>query len=321
MSSRPSTCIGVSAKWSPAWSRNPTHHARSAAPHPADRRRPGGPDGDRAALQDAGPALRRGCRPAPWPRPRCICARRPSTWCCWTTCSATAAGWNCCSGWGGRRRSFSPAPATSKSPSQAMRQGAYDYLIKDVAGNYLSVLPATIDNVVQREARARTRCAKARPATARSSRSPATRSSCCEDGRFVECNPAALRMFGCSREEFIGHPPYEFSPPRQPDGRDSREKAQELIGAALAGQPQSFEWRHLRSDGTLFDSRSHAYAARSVGRDLPAGDRPRRDRPPPRRDRNSETTPRPWRRPTSASRNCMRRPRSPRAARASSWPT
>jgi PAS domain S-box-containing protein len=34
---------------------------------------------------------------------------------------------------------------------QAMRQGAYDYLIKDVERNYLTVLPATIDNVVTRK--------------------------------------------------------------------------------------------------------------------------------------------------------------------------
>lgn len=72
--------------------------------------------------------------------------------------------------------------------------------------------------------------------------------------RFVDCNEMTLKMFECTRDQIIGQPPYRYSPPMQPDGRDSLEKAREKIGKAFSGEPQFFEWRHCRYDNSPFDA-------------------------------------------------------------------
>ncbi len=69
---------------------------------------------------------------------------------------------------------------------------------------------------------------------------------------FVDCNPRALEMYACTEEDLLNARPYDFSPPTQPDGRGSQEKAQEKIQAAVEGEPQFFEWEHCRLDGTPF---------------------------------------------------------------------
>jgi PAS domain S-box-containing protein len=69
---------------------------------------------------------------------------------------------------------------------------------------------------------------------------------------FFDCNSKTLEMFACRREQIIGVPPDRYSPPLQPDGRSSRERALERIRAAYDGRPQFFEWLHVRADGTPF---------------------------------------------------------------------
>ena len=66
----------------------------------------------------------------------------------------------------------------------------------------------------------------------------------------MDCNARGLELFGVTRDQLLGRSPSDFSPPSQPDGRGSGEKAVELTQRALAGDPQFFEWVHQRPDGT-----------------------------------------------------------------------
>ena len=71
---------------------------------------------------------------------------------------------------------------------------------------------------------------------------------------FVDCNPAALEMFAGRKDQIVGRTPFGLSPLKQPDRQKSRDKALYLINRACQGQPQSFEWRHRRFDGSEFDA-------------------------------------------------------------------
>ena len=75
-----------------------------------------------------------------------------------------------------------------------------------------------------------------------------------ENGIFIDCNATTLRMFGVETRDILGQSPWKFSPPAQPDGKDSRKKAMEKIQAAQSGRVQRFNWKHRRLDGTFFDA-------------------------------------------------------------------
>lgn len=74
------------------------------------------------------------------------------------------------------------------------------------------------------------------------------------DGIFIDCNQKAIELFGAPREKLLGRSPGDFSPPFQPGGGLSSECARERIEKAFAGEPQRFEWRHFRLDGTPIDT-------------------------------------------------------------------
>ena len=66
---------------------------------------------------------------------------------------------------------------------------------------------------------------------------------------FIDCNPAAVRLFGLpSREAFIGIHPGELSPPCQPDGVPSVTAAAAQVACALRTGSLSFDWIHRRAD-------------------------------------------------------------------------
>jgi len=72
---------------------------------------------------------------------------------------------------------------------------------------------------------------------------------------FADVNPKCTEMFGLrDTSEMVGRSPLDYSPPRQPDGRPSADKAREYIRAAREGRPQRFYWQHLRKGGEPFDT-------------------------------------------------------------------
>ncbi len=70
---------------------------------------------------------------------------------------------------------------------------------------------------------------------------------------FLDCNSAALQMFGRStKAELLALHPADLSPPTQLDGTPSREAANDKISSAFLHGQERFEWMHQRSDGRLF---------------------------------------------------------------------
>ena len=61
-------------------------------------------------------------------------------------------------------------------------------------------------------------------------------------------------MYGCdTKEDLIGRYPWEFSPVKQPNGKDSMKLVRKFIENALSGTPQRFYWKHFKKNGTPFD--------------------------------------------------------------------
>jgi PAS domain S-box-containing protein len=73
------------------------------------------------------------------------------------------------------------------------------------------------------------------------------------DNKFVDCNEATARMLKyASREEFLQVHPSELSPPEQPDGQSSIEKADEMMRLAFDRGYNRFEWMHRRANNEDF---------------------------------------------------------------------
>ncbi|PYG01309.1 PAS domain S-box-containing protein [Thioalkalivibrio sp. ALE21] len=70
------------------------------------------------------------------------------------------------------------------------------------------------------------------------------------DGRILEANHAAARMLGHDDPaEITGQSPAAFSPPHQPDGRDSLNAAGHMVRTALEQGWHRFEWLHRTASG------------------------------------------------------------------------
>lgn len=70
---------------------------------------------------------------------------------------------------------------------------------------------------------------------------------------FTSCNPAAMALFDVPTEaDFCRLGPWDVSPPLQPDGSASSQKAPEMIALALQNGSHFFEWTHQQVAGDPF---------------------------------------------------------------------
>ena len=74
-----------------------------------------------------------------------------------------------------------------------------------------------------------------------------------ENNRFVDCNDATVRMLRYkNKNDLLMTHPSELSPPFQPDGKSSVDKADEMIALAYKNGSHRFEWDHKKADGEVF---------------------------------------------------------------------
>ena len=72
--------------------------------------------------------------------------------------------------------------------------------------------------------------------------------------RIIECNQRAIELLGWAKEDIINKHPWDLSPTLQPDGGNSREKAEEIISSMLKNKtPFYFEWQNIKINGDIVD--------------------------------------------------------------------
>jgi PAS domain S-box-containing protein len=92
-----------------------------------------------------------------------------------------------------------------------------------------------------------------------------------DQGRFVDLNVNAERLFALSREELLRVGPVEVSPPLQPDGRPSSEAAAAELERALHYETPRFEWTHRNAAGKEIPCEISLVRLPSSGRKLVRG--------------------------------------------------
>jgi diguanylate cyclase (GGDEF)-like protein/PAS domain S-box-containing protein len=73
-----------------------------------------------------------------------------------------------------------------------------------------------------------------------------------QNGQVNLANAAALRTLGFDHESFLGTHVTDISPPLQPDGQRSADKAKALLAQAQREGALRFEWVHKRADDSVF---------------------------------------------------------------------
>lgn len=70
-----------------------------------------------------------------------------------------------------------------------------------------------------------------------------------EDGVFIDCNLATIKLLNADKSKIIGKKPYQISPAYQPNGKLSEAYATELINETIQSGKKNFEWVHEKFDG------------------------------------------------------------------------
>lgn len=74
-----------------------------------------------------------------------------------------------------------------------------------------------------------------------------------ENGVFADCNHATVEMFKYNKkEDILNIHPSDLSPEIQTDGKNSFDKANEMMESTIKNGTHRFEWDHKKSDGKVF---------------------------------------------------------------------
>ncbi len=74
-----------------------------------------------------------------------------------------------------------------------------------------------------------------------------------DENRFISVNARAENLFGYSRDDLLnGTTLSDLSPPQQPNGEPSLEKARTYLQQAIEGGHPKFEWTHVTAKGHTF---------------------------------------------------------------------
>ncbi|GLH74643.1 hypothetical protein GETHLI_31450 [Geothrix limicola] len=84
------------------------------------------------------------------------------------------------------------------------------------------------------------------------------------EGRFLDVNEGAARMYGYPRAFFLGRTPEVLSAP----GRNDAEGFRRAFDQALHGEPQQLEYWGLRRDGTPFPKEIRLYPGTYLGQEV-----------------------------------------------------
>jgi len=142
----------------------------------------------------------------------------------------------------------------------AMKLGASDYIIKDVDGIYLNLLPTVIRQVIHQQQLIRERKQALEDLQESEERYHTLFNSSHDailiislEGNFLDGNPAAIKLFGCKDEfDFCKLTLEQVSPDYQPEGYLSYVRLRELLGTALSEGSCFYEWTHKTISGESF---------------------------------------------------------------------